>query len=333
MFGFEQPWALLLLPLPWLIRWYLTPVKQNDMLALRVPFFQRLTSARVHGDHQPILNDTTRIVSIAIWGLLTLAAMGPQWLGEPIETLHQGRNVFLALDLSGSMQIPDMDWQNKPVDRLTVVKYVAKQFVKNRRGDRLGLILFGSSAYLQTPLTFDLTTVNYMIDDATIGLAGGETAIGDAIGLAIKRFHKTPKSSRVLILLTDGANNAGVLGPIKAAELAKDSGVKIYTIGLGADQLIIRSLLGSQIVNPSEDLDEGTLKKIAEITGGQFFRAKDTEALESIYQQINHLEPSVQQSSRYRPSTPYFQWPLGLALLLSMGLLLRRWQPRGLQHG
>ncbi len=267
-------------------------------------------------------NQNKKYLMYAIWFLLVFAAAGPQWLGAPIELSRSGRNLMLALDLSGSMQIPDMEIDDNAVDRLTVVKKVASEFVQKREGDRLGLILFGSRAYLQTPLTFDVKTVQMMLQDATIGLAGTQTALGDAIGLAVKRLMSVPEKNRVLILLTDGASNSGAVSPLQAAELAEQNDIKIYTIGIGANKMIVPGLLGPEVINPSADLDEDTLQKIADLTGGMFFRAKSTRDLARVYKEISKLEPTASDTTIFRPATDYYYIPLAIALLLSMYLVL-----------
>ena len=209
------------------------------------------------------------------------------------------------------------------VTRLQVVKKAADQFVEKRKGDRIGLILFGSRAYLQTPLTFDRQTVIDMLNDATIGLAGIETAIGDAIGLAIKRLREYPVESRVLILLTDGSNNAGSVKPIPAAKLAAKEKIRIYTIGLGAERMVVASIFGNQVVNPSQDLDESSLKEVAKLTGGLYFRARNTQELEKIYQSLDKLEPISEDTIVFRPKKPLYPWPLALMLLLSFYYIWR----------
>lgn len=206
--------------------------------------------------------------------------------------------------------------RGRAVSRLTVVKRAAMQFVHDRSGDKIGLILFGSRAYLQTPLTWDNHTVLMRIEDATVGLAGKSTSIGDALGLAVKRLQAVPSKGRIIILLTDGVNNSGVLTPIKAAELARDDGIKVYTIGLGAES-IPRLFNGMLITNsPSSDLDEETLRKIAHMTGGRYFRATDTQSLHAIYNMINQLERVSQEQSSVRPEKEYYPWLLALALIL-----------------
>jgi Ca-activated chloride channel family protein len=242
---------------------------------------------------------------------------------------------MLALDLSGSMEQMDMQINQRPVTRLTVVKLAANDFIQQRQGDRLGLVLFGTNAYLQTPLTFDRKTVQQMLDDATIGLAGQTTSIGDAIALSVKRLKDTPLDSRVLVLLTDGSNNSGNIEPLKAASIAQKYHIKIYTIGLGAEQQVMNGIFGPQLYNPSQDLDEPLLKEISKLTGGNYFRAKDPKQLAQIYQEITALEPVANDSEQFRPIKPYYYIPLSMAFIcfLLLGFLpyfskLLKWQPR-----
>lgn len=322
MFEFAWPWLFILLPLPLLIR-YLFPASENTTAALCIPFFSRIakvTSSRLQ-QGQPAASQT--YLAYLAWLLLVTAAANPQWLGAPQALPRSGRDIMLALDISGSMRIPDMTLNGKAANRLQVVKAVASRFITARTGDNIGLILFGTRAYLQTPLTFDRKTVNTVLEDATIGLAGVRTAIGDAIGLAIKRLQKTPEASRVLIVLTDGANNAGVLKTVQAAKIAAKNHIKIYSIGIGANQLSVPGLFRRQIINPSSDLDERSLKEIAQITSGKYFRATNTKALRQIYQTIDKLEPITNKKSWLRPITPYYYWPLALALLISLYLARR----------
>ena len=207
--------------------------------------------------------------------------------------------------------------ENRVVNRLVAVKQVAGEFIQRRRGDRVGLILFGSRAYLQTPLTFDTETTATLLGEAEIGLAGRETAIGDAIGLAVKRLREDSASDRVLILLTDGANTSGEVQPLQAAEFAAREGLTIYTVGVGADEMMVRDFFGSRVVNPSADLDEETLQTIAERTGGRYFRARDAAGLAEIYRLLDELEPVESDVESIRPVDELFYWPLGLAYLLA----------------
>jgi Ca-activated chloride channel family protein len=230
---------------------------------------------------------------------------------------------MLAVDLSGSMDAKDFELANRRVDRLTATKAVASDFISRREGDRLGLILFGERAYLQVPLTLDRETVNVLLMEAFIGLAGEKTAIGDAITLAVKRIHEqgADAGEQVLILLTDGANTAGAIDPIKAAELAQQIGLRIYTIGIGAEQMVVPSISGTlRRVNPSADLDEETLTSIADLTGGRYFRAIDTASLQQIYRLLDEMEPVAEPEGGFRPVHVLYYWPLGGALVLAFFL-------------
>ena len=310
-------WLLLLLPLPWLVRRWLRAAQGAGMQALRVPWFAMMSESAAGWMKKPLL---TALASIA-WCLLVVAAARPQWVGE-IETLPvTGRDLLLAVDISGSMDTQDMFLDNKPVNRLAVVKKVAGEFIQGRRGDRVGLVLFGSRAYLQTPLTFDTETTAILLDESEIGLAGRETAIGDAIGLSVKRLREDAASERVLVLLTDGANTSGEVQPMQATEFAAREGLKIYTVGVGADEMMVRDFFGSRLVNPSADLDEDTLKAIAERTGGAYFRARDAQALANIYEQLDELEPVESDQEAIRPVDELFFWPLGIAFVVVLGAL------------
>lgn len=321
MIDWHWPWAFYLLSLPLLIFWILPRVKQQEA-ALKVPdlsLWQASDSSSAI--HSPKTWPKFILPSL-LWLSLITALARPHILGEVVELPTSGRDLILAVDLSGSMDIEDMQWQGRPVNRLFTVKKVLNDFIEQRKGDRLGLVLFGSQAYLQAPLTFDWQTVQTLMNEAQIGLAGNKTAIGDAIGLTIKRLQSNPEQSRVVILLTDGANTAGEVEPLKAAELAKQSKVKIYTIGLGADAMEVSSFFGTRQVNPSRDLDENTLRIMAESTGGHYFRARASKDLEQIYAMIDQLEPTEKDPEIFRPQINIYFWPLGFSLLISFILAL-----------
>lgn len=324
MLTLAWPWLLLALPLPWIMRQVLPPVRGANS-GLRVPFFAQL--ALLPGADGAPERHPIRVIYYAVWLLLILAAARPQWLGEATALPLSGRDMLLAIDLSGSMEMPDFTRDGKPVTRLDVVKATAGEFIAARVGDRLGLLLFGSRAYLQTPLTFDRDTVQAMLSDATLGLAGKETAIGDAIGLAVLRLREST-DQRVVILITDGANTAGEVSPLIAADIAAQEGVRIYTIGVGAEEMRVNNpVFGrQQIVNPSRDLDEATLTGIAQRTQGRYFRAKDTEALQQIYAEIDELEPRASDDAVFRPRIELYPWPLAIALIISMWLTWPRTQ-------
>jgi Ca-activated chloride channel family protein len=333
MIQFEWPWLLLLLPLPLLLRWLLPASPRMDEAAIRVPFFDDFTPlAEAKG-----LGQSSRwplVIAGMAWLLLISASARPQWLGDPVELPISGRDLMLAVDLSGSMEAEDFQINGRTVNRLMATQWVAGEFINRRVGDRIGLILFGRQAYIQTPLTFDRETVRTLLNEAVIGLAGQETAIGDAIGLAVKRMRiddnkndvapdaGKASASQVLILLTDGANTAGKVDPVKAAELAAQHQLKIYTIGIGADEMLVRSLFGTRRINPSADLDEKSLKTIAETTGGRYFRARDLDELENIYQLLDEMEPIEKESQIFRPQQSLYYYPLAVACLLAVIVLM-----------
>jgi len=322
MFEFLLPMVLLLLPIPWLVRKFVPTVKEEARGSLYIPFADELKEASAGAVHASSSSKWLLPMAWVSWLCLILAAAQPQWLGEPIELSRSGRDVMLAVDLSGSMQAEDFILNGRAVDRLTATKAVASEFIQRREGDRIGLILFGSQAYLQTPLTFDRATVNVFLKESAIGLAGKETAIGDAIGLAVKRLKDTVNASDlVLILLTDGVNTSGELKPEDGISLAKEIGLRIHTIGIGASVMQVSSFFGNRTVNPSADLDEAMLNRIAEETGGQYFRAHDTEELERVYAMIDKLEPVERDTQVFRPIQSLFMYPLGLSLLL-VGLIV-----------
>jgi Ca-activated chloride channel family protein len=310
-----------LLPLP-ILAYFLLPRANQQQAAVRVPFFNHL-SALEHTASNPVTQRKFRLVSlVVIWLCLVLAAVGPNWIGDPVSLPSNGRDLLLAVDLSGSMKIKDMQLNGDAVTRIDAVKVVLDEFIERRKGDRLGLILFGSQAYVQAPLTFDRTTVRRFMKEAQIGFAGEErTAIGDAIGLSVKRLRERPGDRHVMILLTDGQNNGGQVQPIPAAKLAAENNIVIYTIGIGADEMIMPGVFGSRFgsrkVNPSADLDEKTLTAIADLSGGQYFRARNPEQLQQIYEILDQLEPVEDKKQTFRPQKALFYWPLAAAFILS----------------
>jgi Ca-activated chloride channel family protein len=341
-------WMLAALPLPWLVR-AIVPANPLDRdAALKVPVAAEFND--LAGLKSPDASRRWRMaVLVTVWVLAVVAAARPQFVGEPVALPMTGRDLLLSVDLSGSMEEQDFQLNGQWVDRLTATKAVATEFIERRVGDRVGLILFGREAYLQAPLTFDRATVATLLDESVIGLAGKETAIGDSIGLAIRTLDDAGVEAgrRVLILLTDGANTAGEVEPLKAAELAAQRKLVIYTIGIGADALTVRSLFGLRQINPSADLDEETMTAIAQMTGGRYFRARDTTEFAGIYTIIDELEPAESDERGFRPVTELFHWPLGAALVLAVAAALvafatTRWRwsrgtvgrlQRGLGHG
>lgn len=332
MLQFEWPWVFLLLPLPLLV-YFLMPRAQHEEAALRVPFFQQLKNLSGRSSLGSVPQPGALALLVCLWLLVVGAAAGPKWIGDPVRLPTSGRDLLLAVDLSGSMEIADMVLNEEQVNRLTVIKKVVGDFVRRREADRLGLILFGTQAYLQAPLTFDRNTVYTLLQEARLGFAGEKTAIGDAIGLATKRLMDRPESHRVLILLTDGANTAGAIDPVHAADLAAQAGVRIYTIGMGAEEMVLPGIFtggfGARRINPSADLDEDALLAIASKTGGRYFRARNVQELEGIYAELDRLEPIELDAETFRPTVSLFHWPLGLAFLLSLLAAAARLQASG----
>ena len=325
--GFAWPWMLLALPLPLLVRMLLPPVRDRAGAALKVPFGNRLDA--IAGRAGPARARGVNLLAWLAWALLCAAAARPQLLGPLVQPPQEGRDLMLAVDLSGSMGEEDMQLGNRVVDRLTATKAVLADFLDRRAGDRVGLIVFGQRAFVLAPLTLDRDTVRQQLQDSVIGLAGRETAIGDAIALAVKRLRAQPSGQRVLILLTDGVNTAGALDPAKATELARDNGVRIHTVAFGGSGAGL-SVFGMPIQMPGADdmTDEAGLKRIADATGGRAFRARDTDELAGIYAEIDRLEPVERPGQGMRPRIERYAWPLGAALAL--GLLAFAWPRRRL---
>lgn len=330
MYELNHPWAFVFMLVPVAIYYLLPALSVDYKLSLKVPFFEMWIKQSEQGklSFQQCLWFWHWI---GIWTLLVLALAGPRWVGEPQALKYESHNVMMVLDISGSMGLEDMPTRHQRlISRWAVVKQTALDFVTHRTADKMGLVLFGERAYLFAPLTYDQITLKERIEDASVGLAGQATALGDAIGLAIKHLQNTPPKGRVIILLTDGVANAGVVPPLKAAELAKQEGIKIYCIGLGPDE---HSKNLSNIfwqMQHANDLDETTLKDIAKQTGGQYYRASDEKSLVDIYADIQKLEPVSQARQDLRPERQYFFWPLGLAFIWMMILfgqqMIRDWR-------
>ncbi len=322
MLEFTWPWAFLLLPLPLLVYQLMARAPRQDA-ALYVPFFNMLERLQSDSENLTSGRILNLICCILIWLLVVLAATRPQWLGEPVQLSSTGRDLMLAVDISGSMEAQDMIIGSRQASRIDVVKAVVGDFVERREGDRLGLILFAAHAYVQAPLTFDREIVGELLEEADIGIIEeSATAIGDAIGLSVIHLRSRPENSRVLVLLTDGVNNAGEVSPEQAGQLARAENIKIYTIGIGADQITQRTFFGARTINPSAELDEAVLTRIAESTGGRYFRARNVSDLVEIYEELDRLETIEQDEQTYRPTRALFHWPLGAAMLISFLLAL-----------
>lgn len=311
MLHFAYPWVFLLLPLPLLMHW-LAPAHQEPRLAVYVPFMRVL--ARVAGGASAagtVITKRRRIQLMQVvlaWFAIIAATARPLWLGEPVIRELPMRDLLVALDLSGSMETRDFtDADGEVAERLTAAKQVLDQFLARRDGDRVGLVFFGSVAFLQAPFTDDLDVVRELLDEAQVRMLGPRTVLGDAIGVAIPLFERSEVDERVLIALTDGNDTGSLVPPARAAEIARDHGIRIFTIAMGDPQAA-----GEQA------LDEATLQVVAATTGGAYYHADDLSELEAIYAELDRLTPRQVESQSYRPEHELFHWPLGFAIGLSL---------------
>ncbi len=319
MTGFAFPWVFLLLPLPLLVRAVLPPVRDKADDALKVPFFDSVAALDASGGRgAAVKKNVLRLLGAAVWLLLIAAAANPVWTGAPVKIPTQGRNLMLVLDVSGSMQEADFAYQNRAIRRWDAVQAVADAFVQKRKGDRVGVVLFGERAYLYVPLSYDVATVSQLLREVDVGMAGTRTAIGDALGVALKTMIDVPATGKVVVLLSDGAANAGVMRPTEAADLAQKAGVKVYTVGVGSDTIETTGLFGTLSLPRGDEIDEKTLKEIAAKTGGKYYRAKNTTDLIEIYGEIDKLEPVKNEDVFARPVKTLFRYPLAAAFVLSV---------------
>ena len=314
MMSLASPWVLALLPLPLLVHWLVPPRRHVDQ-AVRVPFFRAVAEAAGAvprtGASVPARGRVQMAAAVLAWGLVVLALAGPERLGEPVEISTSGRDVVLAIDLSGSMDMVDFPGPDGArQQRLAAVRDVVAGFVGAREGDRVALIVFGSRAFVQTPLTGDLATVLALLDQTEVGMAGPHTALGDAIGLAIRTFEASEIDQRLLILLSDGNDTASRMSPAGAAEIARDRGVEIFAIGVGNPD-----------ATGEDRLDMAALQALASRTGGQAFFAGDAAALETVYERIDALAPRVEERLSYRPRTSLAHLPLIAAVSLGLAAL------------
>ncbi|RUO30523.1 VWA domain-containing protein [Aliidiomarina sanyensis] len=317
MIEFGLIWALVLLPLPLLVR-FLTPRVKRMQTAIWMP------QARHTAPDASVLRTPPWrrwIIPALIWSLLVVACAQPRWVGEPITINPEAREIMIALDLSGSMQMDDMELNGRSVTRLEAAHSILADFIRRRTGDRIGLIVYADSAHVYVPITSDLETVATMAEEAFIGLAGQRTALGDAIALSIRYFIERDSPNRLVLMLTDGAINTGQINAEQAIELARSHDVKIHTIGIGSDEVTVRGIFGERRLNPSVDLDEIFLNEVARATGGEYFRARSTQEMERIYALIDRLEPIARDDASIRPQRSLAHFPLSLAFIL----FLSRW--------
>lgn len=325
MFEFGFVWVLVLLPLPFLLL-LLSSRKQQAHLSIRFPgVAARLPSTAL--SHQSSWRSFVHryLVPMLIWLCVVVAAAQPRWVGEPITQQQDAREILIALDLSGSMRQEDMVMNGQRVTRLYAAHHILADFIRRRQGDRVGLIIYADTAQLYVPMTADLDTVARLAEEAEIGLVGQSTALGDAIGLSIKYFLERSSKQRVILMLTDGMVNSGKLSAEQALLLAKNNDVRIHTIGIGSDEILIPGLFGERRVNPSQELNEGFLTEVAEVTGGEYFRARSVNEMERVYQIIDELEPLASGELYFRPQKSLVYWPLGIAMMLVLLQTLTRW--------
>ena len=320
MFHFDSPWFIFLLPLPFVIRKYAPSSKTADsganLTEIYFPHLQRLKHAFPTNSFKTQSNRTFFAFMIPSWFLLVLALMQPEFVDQFRQVKNQGHDLMLAVDLSASMQAVDFSTQFKTLSRLDATKEVVSKFALGRQGDRLGLVAFGEKAYLHVPLTLDTVSVSRMLNDTVSGMAGNATAIGDAIGMSVRVLRERPAGSRVLILLTDGEDNSSSIPPMEAAKLAKQYGVRIYTIGVGRNGLVPFPTKYGGYGMAEVSIDEHLLKEIAALTGGQYFHASDQSGLEKIYNKIDALEKTEANETLFLIREPLFYYPLILSMVL-----------------
>jgi len=327
MFSFHWPWLALLLPLPLLV-WKFWPrhhkpsdyYSQGEGTTLLHPALGRLASTFLSARSLTHTGSLQKTVMLALlWLALILALMRPEWLEPYSEVRTEGYDLMLVIDTSRSMEALDFSVDGRQVTRMAVVKGVIGRFIQAREGDRIGMVVFGSQAFVFSPMTLDVSAVHALVDSIVSRMAGDGTAIGDAVGLGVKKLRERPEGSRVMILLTDGENTEGSLPPRLAGQLAAKEGIRIYTIGVGSKGLV-PFIEDGRMTKQKMEIDEELLSELADITGGAYFRATDTAALEKIYQRIDALEKTQAESRSVMIPSPLYRWPLGVALLVLLVL-------------
>lgn len=355
MFHFHWPWMLLLILLPallWLVQrvwrgiWRgvggkaqerareraRERVQDENSFALLNPSVATMVAAFGDGPGQrPPRRGWQTLFKAVLWIALVGVMMRPQWLEPHSEVITQGYDLMLAVDCSRSMEALDFTVNQKPVSRMAVVKGVLSEFIDQRQGDRMGLVVFGDNAFVQSPLTLDLRAVRNLLEGAVPRMAGDATAIGDAIALSVKKLRERPEASRVLILVTDGENTSGMLPPREAVKLAEHYGVRIYTIGVGSlgekGDGMVPFMENGKMTLVKMQIDEDLLREIAQRTGGSYQRATDTQALEQITARIAEMERTESETRTRLLPTPLYRWPLAIALVALALLVLTT--PRG----
>lgn len=327
MIQLTYPWILIALPFPWLIWRFLKPYKTQST-SVRIPFFSRLVNAagaRPEAGATVLKKNTIQIVAgTCVWCLLLLAATKPVYVGDPIEKELAARDVMLAVDISGSMETSDLATaEGRTIERLAAVKEVLRKFIADREEDRIGLIVFGSRAYVQVPFTQDLSAAKELLNSIRVGMAGPQTALGDAVGLAIRTFERSDVEQRMLIILTDGSDTASKMTPLNAAAIAAQKDVRIFTIGIGNPD-----------AEGEERVDFDVLQEMAKEASGKFFTPDDQESLLRVYQEIDEAVPRETKALSYRPERSLIHWPAGTAcvVILLTYLILLRLYGKGVRH-
>lgn len=309
-FELAYPWMLWLLPLPILAYFILPPLRMRSE-SLYFPGFKKAVDYTGDKARKAALvkprNFFNWLILLAIWVLLIAGLTGPQLVGKPEMKVKTARNFLITADISFSMAEKDWSIDGEKARRWDAVKSLMHDFIKARKGDRMGLVFFATNAYVQAPFTPDLVTVDKLLEEADVGMAGQMTHIGKAISKGIDMFKEDTIKTKVMLLLTDGVDAGTDILPLDGAEMARQDTVVIYTIGIGEP--------GTQ----GTDLDEKTLQQIAEATNGKYFRAKDADALKQVYEEVNKLEPIEFEEEEHRPVTMLYMYPLGVALLLALG--------------
>lgn len=331
MFEFHWPWMALLLLLPLAVRyfWPRPAIQQDELIegrqtTLLHPSLIHLQEAfQSRTPKPPLAARIYKWLLTLLWLTLVLALMRPQWLEPYTENRTAGYDLLLAVDASHSMNALDFTLKGQQVSRMQVVKGVVSNFIEGRQGDRIGLVIFGSEAYVLSPLSFDRRAVSSLLNGVIPRIAGDGTAMGDAIGLGVKKLRERPEGSRVMLLIADGENTAGIIPPLKAAQLAAREGIRLYSIGVGSNRDQVPIMENGRVIYRDDlGFNEEVMREIAETTGGAYFRGTDTEALEQIYRQIDELEKTEAESRTVFIPSPLYHWPLALSLLclLAMGL-------------
>ncbi|MBB3205843.1 Ca-activated chloride channel family protein [Rhodopirellula rubra] len=307
MFTFAHIWVFVLAPLPLVVYWWV-PAKSSRRPSVRVPFLSRLLASSESPVSLNQGNAKSFGILVIVWLLVLIAMARPQWLEPPMERIIPTRDLLLIVDLSGSMDHEDFTNEaGKTVNRLTAVKEVVGDFLTQREGDRVGLVVFGNSPFLQVPFTTDLDLCRQLLNETDVGMAGPRTAFGDAIGLGIQLFENSDVPTKTIVALTDGNDTASSVPPEEASRVARDRGITVYTIAVGDPTTV-----------GEEQIDQEALKDVAETTNGEFYLALNRDQLVDIYDRIDQVETRDVKTVSHRPRHDLFYWPLGIALVISL---------------